>query len=51
MHVIQPGNRPSTVDEWLEEVPSIENEREPISKVSSRNLVARAPLENGEVPA
>lgn len=50
MYGIQLGNRPSVADEVLEEVPSMEDEREPISKVLSWNLEARAPLENLECP-
>jgi len=50
MYVIQLGNRPSTADEVLEEVLSMEDEREPISKVSPWGLATRAPLENREFP-
>lgn len=49
-HAIQRKNRPSTAEELFEDVLSIENEREPISKVSSWDLATRAPLENREVP-
>lgn len=46
---VQLKNRPSAVEESLE-VPSEENEREPISKVSSSNLGTCAPLASREVP-
>lgn len=50
MCVIQLENKPSVANELLEEVPSVENEWEPISKVSSCNLATRGPLEDREVP-
>ena len=50
VYAIQLGNRPSIADEVLEEVLSMEDEREPISKVSSWNLATRALLENREFP-
>lgn len=43
-------NRPSTADEVLEEVLFMEDEREPISKVSPWGLATRVPLENREFP-
>ena len=47
---IQRKNRPSTVKELTEEVLSVEDEREPISIVSSWNLATRGLLENRELP-
>lgn len=35
MDTIQLKNRPSSADEVLKEAPSVEDERDPISKVSS----------------
>ena len=45
MCAIQRKNGPSTAEEL-----SIEDDREPSSKVSSWDLATRAPLENREVP-
>ena len=50
MDVIKLKNGPSNEDELLKEAPSVEDERDPISKVSSWNLGIGVPLASREVP-